>query len=271
MSVSDHATDRSLAERVRAVSWYHTFDLPGGVTTVGLFDHRKFVHKLPLPASLEGVRCLDAAASDGFFGFELARRGATVVSLDLPDHRDQDFAGVPGTREFEMAVGRANQCFNIVKEATGLDVERVDGSLYDIESLDLGTFDLVFLGNVLIHLRDPIAALHQLHTVTGGELWSVEPISLPLTLLRPLTPCGQYSLVDDNTFWTPNLRGHHAMVRAGGYQLVGMGRPILQPMGRKFPRRPQPAQMPSTLHEAVYWGFTRQFGKTTSWLRARPL
>jgi hypothetical protein len=41
-------------EQVDAVDWYHTFDLPGGIVTPGLFDHRK----LPIPASLAGLRCL---------------------------------------------------------------------------------------------------------------------------------------------------------------------------------------------------------------------
>jgi hypothetical protein len=42
-------------------------------------------------------------------------------------------------------------------------------------------------------------------------------------------------------------------------------------MGGQLPRRPARHAMPRTLHEAVYWGITRQVGKTTSWVRARPL
>ena len=159
MSSTAGSEEADLATRVTRVPWYHTFDLPGGVTTVGLFDHRTFVHKLPLPAAMGGWRCLDAGASDGFFGFEMARRGADVVSLDLPDHTAQDFWGAPKDREWSIAIGRANQCFALVQEATGLKLERVDGSIYDVEKMDLGQFDLVFLGNILLHLEDPIRAL----------------------------------------------------------------------------------------------------------------
>jgi hypothetical protein len=258
-----------LAAQVEQVKWYHTFDLPGGVTTRGMFDHRQFVKKLPLPGSLEGLRCLDAAASDGFFGFELARRGAKeVISLDLPDHNDQDFSGVPRERTWEVGLGRANQCFELVREVTGLNVKRVDGSLYDLGGMDLGTFDFVFLGNILLHLRDPIGALQAVRTVTGGELLSVEPVSLPQTILRPFTPTGQYSLGDENTFWTPNMCGHRALVRAGGFEVLATGGPVLQPLGDLTPA--WPTGIPRTLHELVYWTLTRRFGKATGWVRAKP-
>jgi tRNA (mo5U34)-methyltransferase len=262
---------RDLATQVAEMKWYHTFDLPGGVTTAGMFDHRKFVTKLPLPNSLAGKRCLDAAAADGFFGFEMARRGAAeVVSVDLPDPDAQDFAGVPRQRTWAIGPGRANQCFALVREATGLDVRRVDGSIYDLGKMDLGTFDVVFLGNILLHLRDPIGALQAVRTVTGGELLSVEPVSLPQTILRPFTPTGQFSLGDANTFWTPNLRGHRALVTAGGFDLIDSGGPILQPMGGLLRMRPSRAHLPRNLHEVVYWSFTRPFGKATGWVRARP-
>lgn len=250
--------------------WYHTFDLPGGVSTHGMFDHRQFVQKLPLPASMAGMRCLDAAASDGFFGFEMARRGAEVVSLDLPDHADQDYWGSPKDRSLAIPVGRANECFALVREATGLNVERVDGSVYDAPTLGLGSFDLVFLGNILLHLEDPIRALIALRAVTRGRLMSVEPISMPLTLLRPFTPCAQFSLGDENTFWTGNLRGHRALVRAGGFRIVSAGSPVLQPMGRLYSAVPTRQHIPRSWREFVYWSFTRPFGKATSWVLGEP-
>jgi tRNA (mo5U34)-methyltransferase len=256
-----------LAAQVAELNWYHTFDLPGGITTPGMFDHRQFAAKLPMPASLAGKRCLDACSADGFFSFEMARRGGQVVSFDLPDPDQQDFAGVPRKRDWAVGPGRANRCFAVVQEATGMEIERVDGSVYEIEKMGLGQFDYVFLGNILLHLRDPIGALQALRTVTGGELLSVEPVSFPQTVLRPFTPTGQFSLGDENTFWTPNLRGHQALVRAGGFEVIAKGGPLLQPMGDLNPKWPQ--HLPRSWPEAVYWSFTRHFGKATGWVRAR--
>src|SRR3546814_19329565 len=75
-----------LRKQVDELDWYHTFDLPGGIVTPGLFAHRKVVAKLPIPSSLAGKRCLDAASTAGFFAFTLARRGADrVVRVALAD------------------------------------------------------------------------------------------------------------------------------------------------------------------------------------------
>ena len=261
----------SFGDQAKELRWYHTFDLPGGVTTEGLFDHREWVRKVPIPQSLAGLRCLDAAASDGFFGFEMARRGAAeVVSLDLPDHDQQDFSGPPKERRWWVPVGRANRCFDLVRRATGLAVERVDGSIYEMDRLNLGRFDFVFLGNVLIHLRDPVGALQALRPVVAGQLMSVEPISGPDSFLRPRSPAALFSLDDDNTFWVPNLAGHRRIVEAGGFQVTSSCRvPSLQPLGEASPR--WSGNRPRTIREATYWGFTRPFGKLTSWVLASPL
>jgi tRNA (mo5U34)-methyltransferase len=259
-----------LAARVNALKWYHTFDLPGGITTVGLFNHRNMVKRVPIPASLAGKRCLDVAASDGFWSFELARRGAAeVISVDLPDAAQQDFSGPPGTAEaLAQGSGRANQAFALVKEATGLNVDRVDGSVYDLDQMDLGTFDYVFMGNILLHLRDPILALQQVRKVTTGEFLSLEAISLPQTLLRPLSPTGQFALGDENLFWVPSKRAHRRLVEAAGFEVFDSGGPFFQPFGGLWPRFPD--RRPKTLHEVTYWLFTRQVGAATAWVRARP-
>jgi tRNA (mo5U34)-methyltransferase len=271
VSESSHGkTD--LAAQVAAIVWYHSFDLPGGVSTPGLFDHRKVVDKLPLPDSLAGQRCLDVAASDGFWSFELARRGAAeVVSVDLPDATQQDYSGPPSDEPARAAgSGRANQAFAIVKEATGLNVTRVDGSVYDLDSMGLGQFDFVFMGNILLHLRDPILALQQVRSVTKGEgeFFSYESISLPQTILRPLSPTGQFALGDENRFWTPNMRGHRRMVEAGGFKVFAHGGPLFQPFGPLWPKRP--TSRPKNLHEVTYWLFTRQIGNATAWVRTHP-
>src|SRR3954469_23606194 len=66
--------------------WYHTLELAPGVVTPGWFDTRKVVKQLPFPASLAGKRCLDVATFDGFWAFEMERRGAAeTVAVDVLD------------------------------------------------------------------------------------------------------------------------------------------------------------------------------------------
>ena len=45
---------------------------------------------------------------------------------------------------------------------SGSQVERVDMSIYDATPEELGTFDLVFCGSVVIHLRDQLGALERI-------------------------------------------------------------------------------------------------------------
>jgi tRNA (mo5U34)-methyltransferase len=272
--VDTHADVSSEWERrIAELNWYHTFDLPGGHTTVAFFDHRTFVQKLPIPADLSGQRCLDVGAADGFFGFEMARRGASeVVSLDLADLTQSDFRGATAVedRGLEPHLGRANRCFSFVKEATGLDVDRVDGSVYDLPDLGLGTFDLVFIGNLLLHLQDPIRALRAAAAVTRGQLLSVEPITMTQTLLRPRTPTAEFAMGHDMTFWVFNKAGHRALLEAAGFAVERTGGPILQPLGRSMEQWPSLRELFRGPREFLTWTFTRQLGKLTSWVIASP-
>ncbi|MDX1509803.1 MAG: class I SAM-dependent methyltransferase [Nitriliruptorales bacterium] len=259
----------SLAEAVASIGWYHTFELPGGVVTPGLFDHRRVVDRLLLPTDMTGLRCLDAASADGFFAFEMKRRGADeVISLDVDDTSRRDWQGSPSeTSRDRPDNGRATRAFNIVREATGLDVERVDLSLYDISERELGRFDLVFLGNVLLHLRNPQAVLHAIHGVTDGEFVSYEAISLVDTILHPFRPAGRlYDGPPASQWWTPNLVGHRHLLSISGFDVVEKSGVLRQPFGpgaprSRFPRRPR--QVGHAL-------FTRPLGAPSSCLRSRP-
>lgn len=267
------STDASeLRRQVDELDWYHTFELPGGIVTPGLFDHRKVVSRLPIPESLAGLRCLDAASSDGFFAFELARRGpAEVVSVDLADASRQDWQRAPVAEEKRSrGTGRAATAFDVVRDAFGLDVQRVDMSLYDLSPEQLGTFDFVFLGNILLHLADPGRALRALRSVTKpeGTLLSFEAISMPMSILRPRTPVAQLWHEDHAQWWTPNMVGHRRLLHAGGWDVKDSGGPLFQPFGARMARWPK--KVPRTLREVIFWTCTRRVGGATAWALARP-
>ena len=69
---------------MQTLGWYHTIELGDGVVTEGIFDHRPVVDRYMIPADLCGMRCLDVGTMDGFWAFEMERRGAAeVVAADL--------------------------------------------------------------------------------------------------------------------------------------------------------------------------------------------
>lgn len=257
------ASDSPLAERVDAMTWYHTFDLPGGVTTRGLFDHRAIVSKLPMPEDLSGMRCVDLASADGFFAFEMARRGAAeVVSVDLPSVAEGDFMGEPSIEERSHGDGLTRANFELVREQTGLEVTRREISLYDLTPEALGgTFDFGFMGNVLLHLRDPELALQRARSVIHGQFLSFEMITLPLTFLRPNTPAATLWHRDEGRWWTPNVAGHRRLLRSAGFRTLETKWPIHQPFGTAQP--PWPGSLPKKWREILFWGWTRRIGAPT--------
>src|SRR5688500_19621934 len=124
------ATAPSPHERVQRHSWYHTIDLGDGLVTPGWFDTRPTTSKVPIPASLAGKRCLDVGTWDGFWAFELEKRGADeVVAIDILDEERWDWP--PETRLARLrddgaAVKEVKQgggAFPLAPEIRGSDVE----------------------------------------------------------------------------------------------------------------------------------------------------
>ena len=65
--------------------WYHSIDLLDGTVTDGLIPIERLERRvacMPIPADLRGKRVLDIGAWDGWFSFEMERRGAEVVAVD---------------------------------------------------------------------------------------------------------------------------------------------------------------------------------------------
>jgi tRNA (mo5U34)-methyltransferase len=203
------------------VAWYHTIDLGDGVVTEGLFDHRPYVDRYGLPADLSGQRAIDVGAQDGFWAFELERRGATVVALDLDGPEALDWPPrLRGTAEggFPLARGEG---FEQAKRALGSSAERVAMSVYDATPEALGgQFDLVFCGSLLIHLRDPMLALERMAALCRGQLVLAEEYSRRLEWL-PFGASAEFRGESPwMTWWIPASRGWLAMVRCAGFEDV---------------------------------------------------
>ena len=179
------------AEDAAALSWYHTIELPGGTVTAGHYDTPATIKRFPFPADLSGKRCLDVGTSDGFWAFEMEKRGAAeVVALDINDPQRYDW---PDPRPDELVrpanqeVG-VNRCFALAHRALGSKVERVDLVVYDVSPEELGHFDFVHMGALMLHLRDPVKALAAVRSVVGGEFLSYDVISLWASIAHPADP-----------------------------------------------------------------------------------
>ena len=228
-----------LVGAVREREWYHTIELAPGVVTPGWFDLRPVARRLPWP-SLLGARCLDVGTFDGFWAFEMERRGASeVVAIDILDPRQWDWPH-DTDEETIAAIGRRKgqgEGFEMARAALGSAVERREMSVYDLDSAVVGEFDFVYLGSILLHLRDPVRALERIRLVCRGMLLSVDTFDLPLSIAHPRRPVASLDGLGRPWWWRANLAGVRRMIRAGGFEVERQLR-ILMPAGAGQPRLP---------------------------------
>jgi tRNA (mo5U34)-methyltransferase len=212
------AVDPELAGRVREQSWYHTIELAPDLTTTGWFDLRPYLGRYGLPDRMDGMRALEVGTWDGFWAFEMERRGAAVVALDLDHERDLDWP--PRRRPERFPESSRGEGFALAAEILGSGVERRNLSIYDAAPAELGTFDLVFCGSVLIHLRDQLLALERIADLCRGTFISAEEHDR-LAGLVPV-PVSRYRADDPSAvvFWRPSARTWRRMMWTAGFDEV---------------------------------------------------
>lgn len=207
-----------LLEQARQARWYHTLELAPGHVTDGWFDLRPYISHYGLPERMDGMRALEVGTWDGFWAFEMERRGAEVLALDLDDERDLDWP--PRRRPSSFSDEPRGSGFRLAHEILDSRVERHNLSVYDARPEDLGVFDLVFCGSVLIHLRDQMLALERIAALCTGTFISAEEYDR-LAGLAPV-PMARYRADEEPTvvYWTPSVRTWKGMMRTAGFDRV---------------------------------------------------
>jgi tRNA (mo5U34)-methyltransferase len=233
----ENATDdlrADIAER----QWYHTLELAPGLETPGWFDLRDLAPLIPIPPSLEGKRCLDIGTFDGFWAFEMERRGAgEVVAIDVLDPRRWDWPA--GSEEAAIeAIGRRKaqgEGFEVARQALGSSVQRHELSIYELDPGQIGSFDVVYIGSLLLHLRDPIGGLERVRSVCEELLVLVDAIDLARSILHPRTALTTLEGIGRPWWWKPNQAALVRMVEAAGFELVGRPRRVFMKPGAGHP------------------------------------
>lgn len=223
---ASETTGGSLQAQVDRYPWYHTIELGDGVVTSGMFDHRPVLDRYPLPDDLSGQRCLDVATMDGFWAFEMERRGAaSVTALDLENPEALDWPASLRGHDKTLDESKGER-FALAKEALGSRVERVLMSAYDL-SPALGQFDFVFCGDLLLHLKDPITPVERIRSVCTGSAVIVNVIKR--FRFREKRALAELDGIDHFEWWVTNLAGLVRIVRAAGFSRVEPSEPFELP------------------------------------------
>ena len=197
-----------LAEEFAENGWYHSIELPDGRVIEGLQSleqQKRRLEKFPIPEDLTGKRVLDIGTWDGWFAFEMERRGAEVMAIDCVEQ----------------------PAFHLAYDLLG---SKVDYRVMDVADLSVeraGRFDIVLFFGVLYHLKHPLLALEKVceitkdlalveSFVTGGELLAEGEQQRPsMEFYETGELCGRL----DN--WVgPNTRCLLAFCRTAGFARV---------------------------------------------------
>ena len=248
--------------------WYHTVELPHGLVTPGQYDFRAGIGCFPFPEDMRGMRVLDVGSATGFFAFEFEKRGAQVVSVELPSLWELDRFPGQDIAEIIAKIGRMNgpESFGgeaAVRELTPdeiyfyllegpfrfchklLDskVERCYSSVYNLCLSKFGNepFDLVFMGDILLHTLHPLNALAAVAPLCRGELI--------ISQVMPESADGQPALLyvggddirsDEVSWWWPNEACLTQLLKKLGFREVaraGRNTGATRPAGHPYDRQ----------------------------------
>lgn len=206
--------------------WFHNLDLNGVQTAPNHFlgDYpmmkwQGFSHAIP--EDLTGKTVLDIGCNGGFYALEMKRRGAErVMAIDSD------------TRYLNQA--------RFAAEATGLDIEFAELSVYDVGALK-ERFDLVLFMGVLYHLRHPLLALDLIREHVAKDLMVFQSMQRGADTLSEVErdyPFEETAIFDRpdwpklhfvehdyahdwTNWWVPNRACAEAMLRSAGFEIIG--------------------------------------------------
>ncbi len=138
---------QGLAEELSQLGFYHSIELSDGSVIPGLQSIPQLQFRIgqyPIPEDLTGKRVLDIGAWDGWFSFEMERRGAEVLAVDASKQKG----------------------FFRAKELLGSKVEYLVRDVCHLDPAEIGYFDIVLFFGVLYHLKHPLLALERVCELT---------------------------------------------------------------------------------------------------------
>jgi SAM-dependent methyltransferase len=155
-----------------ACNFYHAMDLPQVGFVQGDWDLRGRFDDYIGGVNLRDRSVLDVGTASGFLSFEAERRGArSVVSFTAASASQlQRNPGLePSQAEFQAHLNSYRLAHHLLKSKT----VPIFGDIYKLGDIAPKS-DVVIVGQILVHLRDPFGALMQIARCTADTLIIVE-------------------------------------------------------------------------------------------------
>jgi hypothetical protein len=189
----------------RDCHFYHTLEIPGAGVFEGHVDLRPGVQAYLGGVPLAGQRVLEIGPASGFLTFHMEQAGAEVVALEVPDDEplemvpqpDLDLAAIHRDRIAHMRAIKRGFWFAHRRHNSRV---RVYSGHADRLPTNLGRFDVVILGGVLLHCQNPVAVLHACTAVTDGAIVVTEQAH-PALMRTPKAPLCWFAPSRANRIW----------------------------------------------------------------------
>jgi len=155
--------------------WYHSMTLPESGEVTGVWDLRGRVDEYLGNADFAGKRVLEIGPASGFLTFEMERRGAEVVCVELPKGSSFDLVPFAGL-DLESVRRDQGETLQYMQNGFWRAHAELESSARvhhgDAQGLPerLGTFDTSVIASVLQHLHDPVGVVRACAARTTGTL-----------------------------------------------------------------------------------------------------
>lgn len=217
--------------------WYHSFYFDNGYSVKGDYNIGLDIGDYGFPSDMSGMKVLDIGTGAGWFSFFFEQAGAQVTTVDARGYSDFDVYGrykYPPIETEKQTPDRwdeagqpiyhspVSKAFWIMREALGSKVNFVNARVYEIcpELFDNQQFDLVFMGALLLHLRDPIGALMAARSVCSGQLVATTR-TMPEHDDNPFPFMDlPFTSIDKISWWRPNKACFKHWLLAAGFSSV---------------------------------------------------
>jgi SAM-dependent methyltransferase len=178
-------------------AFYHRMDIPAARDKEWLWDLLGDEGRYLGGFDFSGKRVLEIGPANGGLTFWMERQGAEVVSADLSPDTDKhswDVLWRPTSDKdatftaMKSGMTKLNNSWWYARSYFDAKARFVYATAYDTPE-DIGSFDVVTLAAILLHLRDPMRALENVIRFTRKWIVISEVIPLRLTqeeLKRPL-------------------------------------------------------------------------------------
>ena len=173
--------------RVQAMDkcwFYHSMDIPGRGSVEGHWDLRNRFDEYVGGISVKDRTLLDVGVASGFLTFEAEKRGATVTGFDAENFGQYQHIPTDDKPDHSFGFELMRNGYWLAHEANQSKSKVVYGDIYSM-SEHAPKHDIVLIGQILVHLRDPIEVLRQASLlakdfliVSEGSYSSEQPTSV---------------------------------------------------------------------------------------------